>query len=129
MKKSELADDIQDLRWRVEKLEAVSEKAKETRDAEIANMKTVHEVSAFWRMRADDLQKKLAAPSVQGERISELEQTLKRVREERDAFAKQARELRAKDSELLMRGVEATYPLPRKERVPPRKRITARKKR
>jgi hypothetical protein len=77
MKKRELADDITDLRWRVEKLEAVGEQRKESRDAEIANMKTVHEVSSFWRMRAEDLQKKLAAPSVQGERVKELEQQVK----------------------------------------------------
>jgi len=88
MKKRELADDITDLRWRVEKLEAVSEQRKESRDAEIANMKTVHEVSAFWRMRAEDLQKKLQAPTPLTERLDDLTR-------QRDAFAKEAKELRA----------------------------------
>jgi hypothetical protein len=101
MKKRDL---IEELRWRVDKLEAVGEQRKESRDAEIANMKTVHEVSAFWRMRADDLQKKLSDPSVQGERIKELEQRLDTVRRERDEFAKQWRHAAKKDDgEHMMR--------------------------
>jgi hypothetical protein len=82
MKKRDLHDLIDDLTMRVGMLEGHNTRSDEKRDGEIALLKTAHEVSTFWRLRCEGMEKER---DEYRERAKKLDEQLTRVAAVREA--------------------------------------------